>query len=414
MLNGYAACLKTTLSYLLATALEVGHVSTSLFGPIVADRASGDFLSLREQRYTSANAATAAYLTRGTSVVVDGTFALRRWRESFYQTAREFGVQEVVAVTCICSDIRLLEERFRHRANNVDVPDAAAHSFSAYAGSMKEFEPLDHDEIPQEIRLSRLLFDSCSGTVQILKSGEKAIVVAELINIFIRRGMLAQPLFSSTSQEVQERRIVLLEGIGGSGKSTQAELLREPLGEYFGVNPLIRGEFSNSPLGRFIDTSRGDALLISPVEDPLAQNFLVTTDLMSCFLKPSFGKTVHILDSGILCRLAHMNAFRVEVFPVEAWRTLLETTSRVLKHLVIGNSLSVSIFLDVPVEVAIERLRSRQRKLVEKEREFLLRLDRAMRELIAQRPDVVIVDAVGAPEVVNKRIVAAVTANLCP
>jgi thymidylate kinase/predicted kinase len=413
MLNGHAGCLKTTLSYLLAPGLNAGHVSTSLFGPIVPDRASKVFLALRDKRYSLAMTAAAAYLRSGTSVVIDGTFALRRWRERLYQIAEQHGAQELIAITCGCSDIKRLEERFRHRADNADVPDAAAHSIDAYRGSVAEFEALDADDIPRGVRLSILSFDSCTGTVTILKPGEKGAAVVGLISLLQKNGMFARPLFKSVSREAQGNPMVLLEGIGGSGKSTQAALLQNPLREYFGINPVISGEFSSSPLGRFIDSSRRHGLRISPVDDHLAQNFLVITDLISCFIKTQPRRAVHILDSGILGRLAHLEALRVEEFPVDAWNELLETTSQVLERLIIGNSSAVSVFLDCPVEIAIDRLRGREGELLAKDGEFLHRLSGAFRKLVARRPGVAVIDAVGSPKVVSERIVTAVTARLC-
>ena len=412
MLNGHAGCLKTTLSYLLATALEAGHVSTSLFGPIVPDRASEQFSALRDKRYSLALATATAYLQKGTSIVVDGTFALRRWRESLYRVGQQYGAEELVAVNCGCSDVKVLEERFRYRASNLNVPDATADSMNAYLGSVAEFEELENDDVPPGLQLSVLSFDSCTGKAQVIRPGQQATVVAKLISLFGEKGMLARPLFSSAPSESRGIPMVLLEGIGGSGKSTQTELLCDPLRKYFGMNTAIGGEFSSSPLGRFIDRSRGQGLRVSPVPDPLAQNFLVMTDLMSCFLDVRRSSTVYILDSGILGRLAHLSASRVEEFPPDAWSELVGTTSQVLERLIIGDAHAVSIFLDCPVDLAIERLESRGERLTSKDYQFLHKLNDAFRNLIANRPDVAIVNAAGSRRDVTEQIIDEVRRRL--
>ena len=64
------------------------------------------------------------FLQQGVSVILDGTFARRAWRDSIYALADEFGVTDVIAITCRCSDPLVVEQRLAYRRAAPDSPDA--------------------------------------------------------------------------------------------------------------------------------------------------------------------------------------------------------------------------------------------------------------------------------------------------
>jgi hypothetical protein len=257
LINGHVACLKTTLGYLLAPMLSLGHVTNSVLGAFVSDATAPTFQELREARYRTATAITRLYLNEGVSVVLDGTFARRAWREAIYQLADEFGVEDLVAITCVCSDPALIEQRFAYRRLASDSPDAAANHWGAYLGSIGAFEPIEGDTLPRGCCISRLTFDSGSFALRrdaILTPYAEAVALT--IERLIASGRLSRPQFglgpvAGLVNAPPAKRLIAIEGLAASGKSTQARLL---------ADTLVRGGRRTSLFEEFCDNAIGEFL----------------------------------------------------------------------------------------------------------------------------------------------------------
>lgn len=404
MLNGYAGCLKTTLSYLLAPYLRAAHVSTSLLGPIVSDRDDPDFLRLRETRYERAFQLVGSYLNAGSSVVVDGTFALKRWREQLYSTAAEEGADEILALKCVCGDTGKLENRFEFRKKWRQAPDAVADSMNAYFGSVEEFEPLRGEYVPEDLRFSRIIFDSCEHTVQVLEGGRTAGRVVGLLKRFRRQGRLDEPLFP-LSPPRKKLGLISIDGIGGSGKTTQVELLKEKFEKEQSIRATVSREFSDSVLGDWLRSRSERQLRIQYRDDGVvAEHFFVLIDFLSQFTSEPGQFPVTILDGGVLSRLAHMKALSPTDLPDDVWNVVIETTEEVLQNMVGTSNRWTCIYLDCPPDTAVKRLRERGEKINDQDRAFLERLYNAYGKLRHRFPGVVAIDATERRDIVVGRV----------
>ena len=365
-----------------------GHVSTSVLGPIVSVRDAADFLPLRERRYERALELMEAYLRTGTSVVIDGTFSLRRWRKVVYRVAAKLGVREVAAVSCVCSDPAQLEQRFRFRDRNPSSPDASASTMIAYEGSVSEFEGLDREALPSSLHLSRVVFDSCLEKVESEGAGPVGQQVARAIQAFIEGGRLSAPMFAGRQSGYF---VVALEGLGGSGKTTQADLLKARLlGSAQTVD--VRGEFSTTALGDFLRNGLKDGLKVHmPEGDGLCESLVVLMDFLGSLIHRPQPDGITIFDSGPLARMAHLEALRPLWIPHEALLEVLRAALGLLDSNF--KAPGVSIYLDCPSNIALDRLARRLSGVSRNDSEFVQALHQAYCNLLKERTDVFRVDA---------------------
>jgi predicted kinase len=200
LVNGYAGCLKTTLSYHLAPLLGLGLISNSVLGGFSFDQGRRAAAAMRERRYATAAALAETCLEAGISVILDGTYALRQWRQRIYSLAARFAVSDVLAITCTCSDPGVLEERFARRRLDPRWPDAAANHIGAFHGSVEEFEPLSEDRLPEGQRPALLGFDSGNLSVSAAEPPATfAAAAVEAIERLVARGTLSGMAASSTA-----------------------------------------------------------------------------------------------------------------------------------------------------------------------------------------------------------------------
>ena len=419
MLNGHAGCLKTTLSYLLAPTLQLGHISTSVLGPFVPQREAPRFLELRDQRYQIAAQIAEAYLKRGVSIVLDGNYSLRRWRRKIYEMAHTYGASDVIAVTCTCSRSEVLQERFAYRQRVRGVPDATANSMDAYWGSVEEFEPIGDDRMPDGRRPSHLEFDSGVFGVTVREcNSQDAEDVAAVLRYLVSSGRLAEPLFTSpdsSSIALSHRTAsgqlwVELEGIGGSGKTTQCHHLTAALRSAFpGLRVVTVTEFSASSLGDFLRSRlvHGFQLRLGQAPPSLLECLVVLADAVqkSETLARNGSWDVAIFDEYRWSRVAHTLALMPPDVSDEVREQVRHAVEVLINRFPPLPGEGITLFLDCPVEVAMRRLERRHRSSFGAEHlTFLWRLEAAYEDILATNPDIYRIDATQPEEVVTRDI----------
>ncbi len=424
MLNGHVACLKTTLSYLLAPVLKLGHISTSVLGEFVSRSDDKNLLKLRDQRYSKAAKITETYLREKQSIILDGNYTFRYWREEIYNLAVACGVSDVISVTCMSSRPEVVEERLAYRQRVPEAPDALANSMDAYWGSIKDFQPVDEDRLPNGSHISRIQFDSGIFEVSILESNSQhAQEVAGTIQQLISNGRLAQPLFvapqpvsNSSSQNIaiSKRRLwIELAGIGGSGKTTQCNLLKSSLNSIYPDFCISTfDEFSSSSLGDFLRSrlDRGNGFMLDFGESESSYLIASLTVLADNLKKGEIvvndkAWNIAILDAYKWSSLAHTLAFVSAHTSRELREQVKYAIETLIEHFhpVLGEG--ITIFLDCPAEIAFKRLEKRHNTSFDDEFfVFLQDLKTAYDVIIANKPDIYRIDATQSNEAVNQEI----------
>lgn len=425
LLNGHVACLKTTLGYLLAPILNLGHVTNSVLGDFVSDASAPTFQTLREARYRTATTITRQYLHEGVSVLLDGTYARRAWREAIYRLADEFGVAEVIAITCVCSQPHLIHQRLAYRRLSTETPDAAANQWGVYLGSVSAFEPIEDDATPSGRRISRLTFDSGTFTLRrnaVLTPYAEAVALA--VERLIDSGRLGRPHFGLAVEKADvgslpARRLVALEGVGGSGKTTQSKRL-ENVYARAGQRTCLFGEFSGGTIGEQLRkrVGRGDdqRIRVTAKGPSHTESILVVGDALArvraLHEARVSGAPVYdlvVADGHVWSHLAHGLA----LLPEDTEPTLVQCTASALGELLVPlgtiADFQQTVFLRIAPDLAAERIESRiGARLSTEARRFLARMHTIYEEF-ARTSGAVLVDGDGSPEEVSQRIVEAVS-----
>jgi thymidylate kinase/predicted kinase len=395
LFNGHAASGKTTLAYAIAPPLRAGLVTTSSLGCFIAARADPDFLPMRERRYDRALALADKYMDFGVPVILDGTYALRGWRQAVFRRAAARGVSEIAVVTCECHDKNVLTHRFSQRAANPDLPDACANTMDAYFGSASEDEAFNAErEALPSVVVGHVHVDTARGAVSIARHSKVALRVAELLRQHVKGS--------------RRRFLVAFEGIGGSGKTTQSNLLCKRLLRGGAPGVSLCGEFSKGPLGRWIEGSSAGGLRVLP---GFASTLSVHATLMIDRLAQLRGTTAQyewmILDSGWMSHSAHMRAIPQlgDSLPAVAWHELLDQVDGLLREYQQSvASGGLTVFLDCPVDVAIDRVRERNGQVTRGDAHFLERLAAEYRDIVAADPGIIRIDATRPVEEISEAI----------
>lgn len=419
LLNGHVACLKTTLSYLLAPVLSLAHVSTSVCGSFSSDPNEADFVSRRHARYRVVQQAVAAYARNGVSVIVDGTFARREWRRMIYDEAIRGNADDVVLVTCVSSDPSAVRTRFAHRSSNPSVPDAEADLMDAYWGSVNAFEPTDDDVIRDGRRPSRVIFDSASYTVRVLDdhAGYGAIV-ARAIETLVRTGALKTPLFgSSVAQLAPEttRLWVELEGIGGCGKTSQAALLVAGLrGRFPSRRIVLVSEFSRSSLGDLIRENLRNLRFALSAESGVYEILYTLADAAEKGWEATVDTQwdIAVVDRYRWSIASHMIALAPFVFPDSKPSALIETSERIAALLPLPAAQRMTIYLRCAPDVALNRVEQRTSATLDaRDRRFVQHLHNAFESLSSRHPEFHQIDAAASEDETSRSLLDLITSH---
>lgn len=176
---------------------------------------------------------------------------------------------------------------------------------------------------------------------------------------------------------------IAFEGIDGSGKSTQIHALQERLRER-GIAAVVIREPGGTPVGEQIR----QILLDRPFEmEPLTELLLYEasrSELTRTVLRPALArKQVVLADRFAMASLAYQSYGRGLDF------TLVQQFNRIATD---GIEPSLTIILDVPVEIAFARKRSAFDRLERAGREFHERVRQGYRELAQQTPGSLLLD----------------------
>ena len=138
---------------------------------------------------------------------------------------------------------------------------------------------------------------------------------------------------------------IVFEGIDGSGKTTQAELLAEKLTSIQQSNIIIR-EPGGTPLGESIRKE----LKSNPNLDPITQLFLFSacrTELIKDVINPNLEEGhIVICDRYIFSTIAYQG--HAEGLNIAYIENMIDLSTRGLKP-------DIVIFIDTPVEIARKR-----------------------------------------------------------
>jgi dTMP kinase len=201
-------------------------------------------------------------------------------------------------------------------------------------------------------------------------------------------------------------RFITFEGIDGSGKSTQLELLAESLRSR-GIDVVTTREPGGTPLGRSL---RAAFLETDGPVSPMAELLSFAADRaqhVEHLIKPA------VLDGRLVISDRYADATRAYQGAGRGFTA--EQIDQVIDLATSGLQPDLTLFFDIPVEEALQRLESRDESHTEKNRmdketaDFYSRVRDAYLEIAASEPERFhIIDAHRAPDQIHSDVVAAV------
>lgn len=190
--------------------------------------------------------------------------------------------------------------------------------------------------------------------------------------------------------------LIALEGVDGAGKTTQARLLTKWLGAV-GVKAVYTCEPTGGPLGRLVRKHLGGGLRFS--EETVALLFAADRlEHLSKVIRPALEKGLTVVSDRYLhSSIAYQSATTGRPRWVEQINSLAPEPD-------------LSIFLDLPVENALERLKVRRSEIYEREK-FLRSVRRQYLRLV-RSGRMVLVDGVGSKREVAERVAGQVKRSI--
>ncbi len=182
--NGCTATLKTETTAYLANCLGIPVLATHRYGPCTENGLLDS--ELRASRYKELQVEAENLLDRGFSVVLDGTFADRSWREEIYRLAAQHGAHPIVIKT-VCDDAAYIRARLWRRRLDHSRSEHEVTRFENYRmtyDAVKE-QPVEDDRVLQRLNGEIVTFQNhADRAVSVsLGSSDEARVIAELIRI---------------------------------------------------------------------------------------------------------------------------------------------------------------------------------------------------------------------------------------
>jgi len=204
-----------------------------------------------------------------------------------------------------------------------------------------------------------------------------------------------------------------LEGIGGSGKTTQLERLGQALQQRYPDRVVATdNEFGDSPLGAYVSGATGDGRLRLAFSgaDTNHVRHLLALAARADKLHRAARRNWHVmlLDAGTAVDVAHALA-DVPAAASTVRRWLRDAVESLLEPAAEAIGPGVTVFPGCRPEVAAERLAGRlRRRPTDAEVAFLRRLADAYEEVLDGQDRVIRVDAELVPEEVTSRLLTAV------
>jgi dTMP kinase len=183
--------------------------------------------------------------------------------------------------------------------------------------------------------------------------------------------------------------LIALEGVDGAGKTTQARLLTRWLGKV-GVKAVYTYEPTDGPVGRLVRKHLAGRLRFS--EEVAALLFAADrVEHLNTVIRPALMRGVTVVSDRYLhSSIAYQSASTGRRRWVEQINSLAPEPD-------------LSIFIDIPVETALKRLRVRRSEIYER-RKFLRSVRRHYLRLVRSRR-MVLVDGVGSRGEVAGRVI---------
>ncbi|MFK7912209.1 MAG: dTMP kinase [Akkermansiaceae bacterium] len=191
----------------------------------------------------------------------------------------------------------------------------------------------------------------------------------------------------------QQGKLIVIEGIDGTGKSTQSHLLAEYLREQ-GHEVIESHEPTNGPWGRKLRESATTGRL--SIEDELEYFLKDRKQHVEELINPTVERGgIVILDRYYFSSMAYQGYRGID--PAEI-RAKNEAFAPLPDHLII---------LDLPVETALDRIGARDGATNEFEKKEALQFCRDLFLSLASEPFACVIDASQSIERVNKAVAAA-------
>jgi predicted kinase len=182
--NGSTATLKTETTTYLANCLGIPVLATHRYGRCTEDGLLDS--ELRAKRYRELQVEAEHLLSRGYSVVLDGTFADRSWREEIYRLARQHDAHPIVIRTA-CDDTAYIRSRLWRRRLDHSRSEHEVTRFENYLMTSKavQQQPVDDDRVLQRLGGEVVTFQNHADRSVSVEPGasDEAQIIAELIRI---------------------------------------------------------------------------------------------------------------------------------------------------------------------------------------------------------------------------------------
>lgn len=182
--NGCTATLKTEATIYLANCLGIPVLATHRYGPCTKNGLLSS--DLREFRYKELQVEAENLLGRGFSVVLDGTFADRSWREQIYRLAQQHGAHPIILRT-VCDDTSYIRSRLWRRRLDHSRSEHEVTKFENYQithDAVKE-HPVCQDRVLQRLNGDIVTFQNHADRVVSVSAdaSDEANIVANLIRL---------------------------------------------------------------------------------------------------------------------------------------------------------------------------------------------------------------------------------------
>jgi predicted kinase len=167
VMNGHTASLKTYTARRIANVQKIGLIETNRLGRCTGE---GGILDdkLRDKRYDIARDLTDVMVRNNTSLVIDGTFNFKKWRDEIYDPLLKNNF-EIIIVRCFCDDADIVRARIEDRQSDKIRPEYEAAKMENYFRTRQEGEPIYEDKLPDG-KISIVEFDTGKYTMKIIKN----------------------------------------------------------------------------------------------------------------------------------------------------------------------------------------------------------------------------------------------------
>jgi len=185
MMHGVTAAGKTSTSKALAKTLGLTRLSTCDLKTEMGMEGRTQGYEQRDKAYAELLRRLEGGLSEGKSFVLDGTFALSRWRQSVYDVCIRRQLHLCVVV-CLCEDPEEIARRLAIRRSKTNqMPDDEADQIEYWCTEKKGLEPIDKDELKFGEHVQLLVVDTTR--LRVLGNGiipdEPSAGVQELVDV---------------------------------------------------------------------------------------------------------------------------------------------------------------------------------------------------------------------------------------